>query len=191
MSAGTIRPVTPDDAAAVAAVYAPYVTDSVVSFELDPPDETEMRHRIASVTARYPWLLMTDDDGVAGYVYAGPHHARAAYDWSVDVTVYLDRRAHRKGYARRLYTALFDLLRAQGFVTAYAGVSLPNEASVGLHEAMGFTPIGVFRAAGYKQDRWWDVGYWQLALTEKPHHPADPVPWPALADDVVHRALQC
>jgi phosphinothricin acetyltransferase len=144
---------------------------------------------MAPVLARYPWLVLADGEGVAGYVYAGPHHARAAYDWSVDVTVYLHERAHRQGYGRRLYTALFELLRAQGFVTAFAGISLPNEASVGLHEALGFTPAGVFRDVGFKHGRWWDVGYWQLALTTPPEHPGELVPFPKLPADVVARAL--
>ena len=118
---------------------------------------------------------------VLGYAYASVHHAREAYQWSVGTAIYVDGSRHRKGVGRRLYSALFPLLVRQGFVNAYAGITLPNERSVGLHEALGFRPVGVYRNVGFKQGQWRDVGYWHLLLQPLPDAPAPPVPWPALA----------
>ncbi|MEM4782128.1 MAG: N-acetyltransferase family protein, partial [Halalkalicoccus sp.] len=117
-----LRPATAGDAAAVARIYAPFVSESVVSFEVEPPAEAEMAARIAQKTVRYPWLVC-DLDGVVGYASAGAHRDREAYRWSVDVSVYVDPAHHRRGIARALYTALFALVRNQGFVTAYAGIA--------------------------------------------------------------------
>ena len=124
-----------------------------------------------------------------GYAYASPHHARAGYRWSVNVSVYIDDACHRRGFGRALYTALFTILRAQGFVNAYAGIAIPNPGSVGLHESMGFTPVGVYRGVGFKLGAWLDVGWWHLALVPLPSAPEAPLPlstiqaradWPAL-----------
>jgi phosphinothricin acetyltransferase len=152
------------DGAACAAVYAPYVTDSVISFEAEPPSAAEMTSRIATLQATHPWLVLERDGVVAGYAYGSPHHPRAAYRWAADVSVYVAREHHRTGAGRALYTELLRRLDAQGFRTVCAGVSLPNDASVGLHEALGFVPVGVYRAVGWKHGAWWDVGWWQLDL---------------------------
>lgn len=152
------------DADAIAAIYAPFVRETVISFELEPPAREEMRRRITDTLASLPWLVIERDEQILAYAYAGPHRTRWAYQWSVDVSVYVDSQAHRRGYGRRLYHALLNILRAQGYYTAYAGITLPNEASVGLHEAMGFRPIGVYHNVGYKMGRWWDVGWWGLPL---------------------------
>jgi phosphinothricin acetyltransferase len=163
-----IRHADPDrDAAACAAIYAPYVTDTVISLVEVPPSPDEMRGRIEGVTKRYPWLIAEDDDGAtAGYAYAGEHRERAAYRWASDVTVYLPPSYYRRGLGRALYTALFDLLAFQGVYVACAGVTLPNEASVRLHESMGFLPVGVYKRIGWKFGSWHDVGWWQLQLAE-------------------------
>lgn len=163
------------DAAAVAAIYAPYVRDTVVTFETETPDADEFAARIAKIGATHPWLLAELDGRAAGYAYATEYRTRAAYRWSTEVTVYLAANAHRRGIGRGLYARLFALLRAQGYVNAYGGVTLPNAASVGLHEAMGFTPIGVYRHVGYKHGAWHDVGWWQLALRERPEPPQEPI----------------
>ena len=126
-----------------------------------------MARRIADVTATHPWLVCERADKVVGYVYANGHLARAAYQWSVNVTVYIDARQHRSGVGRALYTSLFALLRLQGFYNAYAGITLPNAGSVGLHEALGFRLVGVYRQVGYKFGAWHDVGWWGLELQEK------------------------
>ncbi|MDR3414561.1 MAG: GNAT family N-acetyltransferase [Nevskia sp.] len=185
-----IRPVTAADAAAVAALYAPYVRDTAISFEAEPPNGAEMVRRIGAVGERYPWLAAERDGCLLGYAYACEHRSRAAYRWDVDVAVYLDAAAHRQGLGRRLYTALFDLLRLQGYVNAYAGIALPNAASVGLHEALGFAPVGVYRRVGYKHGAWHDVGWWALGLLPPPSSPAEPLPWPALDPRTVAGLLE-
>jgi L-amino acid N-acyltransferase YncA len=167
-----IRHADPDrDAAACAAIYAPYVSDSVISLEEVPPTPEEIAGRITRVTERYPWLIAEADGDVAGYAYAGEHRERAAYRWASDVTVYLSPAYFRRGIGRSLYTALFDLLVFQGVYVACAGVTLPNEASVGLHESMGFLPVGVYKRVAWKFGSWHDVGWWQLQLAPAPEGP--------------------
>ncbi len=179
----TIRLATPDDADSVQAIYAPYC-DTPISFELGPPDVDEMRQRIRKVLQGHPWLISEDDGEALGYVYASPHRERAAYRWSVDVTVYIRQDRRHRGVGRALYTALLDVLPLQGFVNAYAGVTLPNAASVGLHEALGFRPVGVYREVGFKCGAWYDVAWFQRPL-QPPPVPSEPKP---LAD-VVGTAL--
>jgi phosphinothricin acetyltransferase len=174
-----VRIAQPDDAAALAAIYAPYVTDTAITFEIEPPDAAEMAWRMSKVLARLPWLVAERDGAVLGYAYASAHRDRAAYQWSVDVAIYVDRTAHRKGVGRVLYAPLLAVLRRQGFHQAYAGITLPNPASVGLHEAMGFTPVGVYREVGYKAGAWRDVGWWGLVLGPAPADPAVPRPFEA------------
>ena len=169
-----IRIARAEDAAEVAAIYAPFVTDSATSFEYSPPDAAEMAARIASALAYAPYLVSEARDGILGFAYASKHRDRAAYQWSVDVSVYIHERARRQGVGRALYTSLFALLRLQGFYTAHAGISLPNPASVGLHEALGFQPVGVYRSVGFKRGAWHDVGWWQLPLRERTGTPAPP-----------------
>ncbi|WP_435177238.1 GNAT family N-acetyltransferase [Halorussus sp. AFM4] len=113
---------------------------------------------------------------IAGYAYAGRHRKRDGYRWSVDVSVYVAERHRRKGVARGLYQSLFEVLRLQGFHNAYAGIALPNEASVGLHESLGFEPVGVYESVGYKRGAWRDVGWWQLALRDRSERPASHPP---------------
>lgn len=175
-----IRPVAPEDAEEIAAIYAPYVRDTAISFELVPPTGEDMRERIRSMAASYPWLVCTEGQSVRGYAYASRHRERAAYRWAVDVSVYIRAAAHRRGIGRALYSALLRLVAAQGFCTAYAGITLPNAASVGLHEALGFQPIGVYRAVGHKLGAWRDVGWWDLVLQTRPAKPAEPRPLAAL-----------
>src|SRR5262249_41596064 len=136
--ATAIRLATSDDAAQVAAIYAPFCTDTAISFETVAPSAEEMAQRIRNIIERFPWLVLDDDGRIAGYVYASPHRERAAYRWSVDVTAYVAGEFRRSGVGRALYTALFQILAAQGYIKAYAGVTLPNPGSVGLHEAVGF-----------------------------------------------------
>lgn len=152
-----IRPATSADAAACAAVYAPYVRDTAISFELQPPDAAEVAHRIASYQQRHEWLVLEDDGEVTGYAYASPFAARAAYDWSCEVSVYLAPGLRRSGAGRALYGELFARLEDRGFRMLVAGITLPNEASLGLHAAMGFEVVGTFTDIGFKLDRWWDV----------------------------------
>jgi phosphinothricin acetyltransferase len=165
------------DAAAIARVYDPYVSDTVISLEAVSPGEREMAERIERISRTHPWLVAEEDGEVAGYAYASQHRERAAYRWAADVTVYLDPAYHRRGIGRALYAALFGLLIDQGFYLACAGITLPNEASVGLHESLGFTPVGVYRRVGWKDGTWWDVGWWQLPLVDPgPEPPGEPGP---------------
>lgn len=171
-----IRMASTADAADIAAIYRPYVTDAVTSFEVDAPGPDEMAARIQAVQLRAPWLVCTDAGGaVIGYAYASRHHERAAYQWSLDVAVYIHAAHHRRGVGRALYDKLFALLRLQGFYVAHAGITVPNAASVGLHESLGFVPVGVYPAVGWKFGAWRDVGWWRLQLQELVPAPAPPL----------------
>ena len=171
-----VRPADITDAEACAAVYAPYVEGSVISFEETAPDAAAMAGRMLD-QPRLPWLVATRDDEVVGYAYASRHRARRAYRWSVEVSVYVRESEHRQGTGGALYVELLDVVRDLGYVRALAGITLPNDKSVGLHEALGFTPVGVFRGVGFKFGRWHDVGWWQLTLTESPETPPEPRAW--------------
>jgi L-amino acid N-acyltransferase YncA len=160
----TIRMATLDDAAAVAEIYGAEVAETAISFELRPPTAEEMRARIAKVLGFTPWLVCVEGGQVTGYAYASPHHERAAYRWSIDVSVYVRRGVRRAGIGQALYRSLLALLRLQGFCAAHAGITLPNPPSVGLHEALGFRPVAAFPRVGWKHGAWHDVGYWQLEL---------------------------
>lgn len=184
----SVRLATPDDAASVAAIYEPVVQESAISFETEPPDVAEMRGRIEETLPAYPWLVC-EGDGVMGYAYAGPHRSRDAYRWSVDVSVYVAAAARRRGVGSALYESLFALLRSQGFVNAYAGVALPNPASVALHESLGFEPVGTYEGVGYKDGEWHDVSWWHRSLNERERNPAPPVAVDSLADDAVAAAV--
>jgi phosphinothricin acetyltransferase len=170
------------DADAIAAIYTPYVRDTVISFEVDPPTAADMRQRIDALTATYPWLVCAAGGAVVGYAYASRHSERAAYQWSADVSVYVRADQHRRGIGRALYTALLRIVTAQGFYNAYAGITLPNASSVGLHEALGFTPVGAYRGVGYKLGAWHDVGWWELALQPRGTAPVPPRPVGAVRD---------
>ena len=170
-----MRRADPDrDAAACARIYAPFVTDSVASFEHAAPDAAEMGRRIAETGRTHPWLVLERDGRVVGFAYGTQHRARAAYRWAADVSVYVDGEHHRSGAGRVLYTDLLDRLRAQGVYTVCAGITLPNPASVALHESFGFALVGVYRAIGYKAGAWRDVAWFQLALRPPDDHPAEP-----------------
>jgi L-amino acid N-acyltransferase YncA len=162
------------DAEAIQRIYTPFVLQTAISFEFEPPSVDDMRSRLAATLARLPWLVCERRENVIGYAYASQHRARAAYGWSVDVTIYIHEGFRRHGVGRALYTSLLAALRLQGFYNAYAGVTLPNPGSVGLHEAMGFQPVGIYRDVGYKLGRWHDVGWWQLALRDRSAAPALP-----------------
>jgi len=165
--AGQTRAVPADparDAAACAAIYAPHVEGSSVSFEERAPDAAEMAARIERYGQSHAWLVAEHEGQVVGYAYATAFNERPAYRWSASVSVYVDEAARGVGVGRALYEALFERLRERGFRMACAGITLPNEASVGLHESLGFERIGVNRSIGWKHGAWRDVGWFQLQL---------------------------
>jgi phosphinothricin acetyltransferase len=176
---GVIRLAFPADGEALAGIYRPAVADNATSFELDPPDGAEMARRAAKCMERTPWLVYERDGRVLGYAYAGTHRERAAYQWSVEVSAYVHHDFQKQGIARALYASLFAALAVQGFRNAYAGVTLPNEASVKLHTAVGFAPVGVYRGIGYKFGAWHDVAWFERALA--PRVPSPPPPRPLSA----------
>ena len=169
-----IRGAVVADAAACAAIYAPYVTDTVITFETVPPDEAEMAGRITAAVDSHAWLVLVDAGRIAGYAYGSPYKARAAYRWSCEVSVYLELGRRRTGAGRMLYDELFTRLVARGFRTAVAGMTLPNDASVGLHRAMGFEPVGTYRRIGWKHRAWHDVAWTQRTLGVGSGPPAEP-----------------
>jgi phosphinothricin acetyltransferase len=184
-----IRPARADDAAAIAAIYAPHVLAGVVSFETEAPDARGIEARKAGADGLYPWIVATRVDefggemdgeigpeigGILGYAYASRFREREAYRWVVETTVYVANVAQRAGVGRLLYQSLTGTLRAQGFTQAIGVIALPNDGSVRLHEAVGFRRAGMFRDVGYKHGRWVDVGYWQCELAEPAVPPAEP-----------------
>jgi phosphinothricin acetyltransferase len=178
----TIRLASTDDASAIAEIYRPFCESTAVSFEYAAPSTKEIAHRIRTITVQHPWVVLDEGGLIAGYAYASRHRERDAYGWSVDTAVYVNPTHRRRGVARALYTALFNVLRLQGYFKAYAGITLPNEASTGLHEAMGFRLVGIYRGVGYKHGTWHDVAHYQLALQPERLDPIPPLPVPALAD---------
>ncbi len=163
-----IRLAVRNDAARIAEIYKPMVSSTPISFETEPPDAQEFERRIERLLPGHPWLVCEYQHRLAGYAYASRHRERAAYQWSVDTSVYVHSEFRRRGVGQALYTSLFRILVAQGYYNAYAGITLPNAGSVGLHESVGFKPLCVYRHVGYKQGAWHDVGWWELALQLSP-----------------------
>jgi phosphinothricin acetyltransferase len=172
------------DAGACAEIYAPFVRDSAVSFEECAPTADEFAQRIDRISEHYPWLVAEDSGIVAGYAYASAHRERAAYRWAADVAVYVGDGHRRRGVGRALYGALLALLEPQGIQVACAGITLPNDPSVALHEACAFQPIGIYRRIGWKAGSWRDVGWWQRELVQPGDGPpAEPGPPAKLGGD--------
>ena len=178
----SLRPAEQGDADSIAAIYAPIVRDTLISFETEPPSASVMAERIEATQQRYPWLVATMGDAVVGYAYGSALRPRAAYQWSVEVAAYVAESARRKGVGRQLYGSLLAMLRAQGFHGAFAGIALPNDASVRLHEAVSFRSLGVYREVGFKFGAWRDVGWWRLALAKSGAPPTEPVAFPQLRE---------
>jgi L-amino acid N-acyltransferase YncA len=174
-----VRIATPADAKAIAAIYAPYVLETPISFEEIPPDASEMARRLIATAETYPFLVYEDGSELLGYAYGSTHRSKPAYRWSVETTIYVARHAHGKGIGRTLYAELLDLLTRQGFHSAFAGIVPPNDKSVRLHEAMGFRYLGTFPEIGFKHGKWHDLGWWHRPLAEeKPSR--DPIPFKSL-----------
>lgn len=159
-----IRLVNENDTLQMLAIYAPIVRETAISFEVEPPSAAEFQQRIKSYQQQMPWLVCEIDQEVVGYAYASPYRTRAAYQWSVESSVYVSPNYRRQGIAKALYSSLFKLLQLQGFYNVVAAIALPNQPSVAVHEAVGFSPVGVLRRVGYKFGQWHDIGFWQLSL---------------------------
>jgi L-amino acid N-acyltransferase YncA len=159
-----VRQATSRDAVQIQAIYAPVVANTAISFEEVPPDIAEIVRRIEATLPEYPYLVATEGERFLGYAYASQHRSRLAYRTSVDVTVYVAPDAQRQGVGRVLYSHLLSAAAERGYHAAFAGIALPNEASVRLHEGAGFTPVGIYREVGKKFGVWHDVGWWQRLL---------------------------
>jgi len=178
------------DAAGILAIYAPHCESTAVSFETIAPSKEEMGNRIQKISRQFPWIVCEAESEILGYAYASSHRERAAYQWAADATVYISPKAQRAALGRGLYTSLFRILALQGYYKVYAGVTLPNPASVGLHEAVGFQPVGIYHGVGYKLGRWHDVGWWQLELQSESSDPRPPRSFPEIRESVpVMKAL--
>lgn len=171
-----IRRASLADAASLLQIYAPYVQRTATSFEAEPPSAQEFAERIERSNQSHAWLLMERDGETIGYAYAGPHRARAAYRYSAESSVYLRQDVIGRGLGRVLYTRLLAELQELGVCQVFAGITLPNPPSTGLHQSLGFQPIGVFRKVGFKFDQWHDVAWFQLELSESPRGAAAELP---------------
>jgi phosphinothricin acetyltransferase len=160
-----IRPATEDDLVHVCEIVNYFIERTVFNFRIEPQNVDEWRSQWKRTHARFPWLVATDDN-VVGVAYVAPWNDKAAYQWTVESTIYVDPSAHRRGVGDALYTELLDRLRSQGFHSAIAVIALPNEPSVRLHERHEFVRVGHLLEAGYKHDAWHDVGFWQCKLTD-------------------------
>jgi phosphinothricin acetyltransferase len=177
-----IRLATTADAAAIAAIYGPYCTESRISFEETAPDAREMARRIEGEKPGYhPWFVAEEAGTILGYAASSPFRTRPAYRWSVETGLYLAPSAQGKGLGGALLERLIGLLERQGYVAVIGAIALPNPASVALHEALGFEPIGAYRGTGFKQGEWLDVGLWQRDLAPRSDQPAEPQPFAGLA----------
>ncbi len=171
-----IRPATTADAQAIAAIYAPYVESSAVSFEEEVPSAEQIAERMALKDGLYPWLIATSSEGsgVMGFACASRFRERPAYRFAVETSIYVAGDLQRNGVGRMLYDALIDTLEFQGFTQAIAAIALPNDASIKLHEAMGFFRAGIYREIGFKHGQWRDVGLWQRELATPENPPPEP-----------------
>jgi phosphinothricin acetyltransferase len=173
-----IRIASDADAAEVLRIYTPAVRDQITSLEIEVPALEEMRRRIRTTLDQFPWLVDDEGELLRGFAYASPYRSRQAYQWSVEVSIYVDVVARRQGRGRALYERLFEILKSQGYCVAAAGIVLPNEASRCMHEALGFQPAGVIPAVGFKFGAWRDVGWWVRRLSPAScQQPPIPIPF--------------
>lgn len=159
-----IRMATPKDTDSILDIYTPFIQNTATSFELEVPTIEKFSNRIATYLSESPWLVCEESHQVIGYAYASPHRGRAAYQWNREVSAYVHPKYHRKGIARQLYSALFQLLLLQGFTNVLAGIVLPNTASERFHQSMGFSKIGTYRNIGFKLNAWRDVSWYEKLL---------------------------
>ena len=176
-----IRDADQHDTPHILSVYAPYITDTTVTFENEIPTVQEFYERVAQYQLQFPWLVAEASTGeIAGYAYASKYRERIAYQWVVEASVYIHEKYKGKGIGQKLYHALFDILRLQGIYRVYAVIGLPNDESVRFHEKMGFTWFATYKSTGYKSGQWRDTGWWELVLAEPKDNPEPPQRYPQL-----------
>ena len=171
----TIRIAKPEDAAQIRNIYRHYCQETTISFEQNVPSESEIRNRIQSIGVQFPYLVLLEGDKVLGYAYATQHRERAAYRWSVESSVYVDSNFSGQAVGSKLYTTLFEILTRQRYVNVYAGITMPNDASVAIHRKFGFILIGTYKNVGYKHGLWHDVSWWHLELSKPDKDPEEPL----------------
>lgn len=169
-----IRLATQEDSASILQIYAPFITDTVITFECEVPVLTEFTKRITDVQRKYPWLVCEINNEIVGYAYASRYREREAYDWSVDFSVYINPQYHGKKIGKALCISLIELLKLQGYYNVYGGVTVPNINSESLHESLGFKPIGVYQNVGYKFGSWHDTKWYGLKINEHIKMPIKP-----------------
>lgn len=185
----TIRLARPTDAAGILAIYSPYIASTSFTFETEVPSEDDFTDRITSYLANWPWLVCEVDGQIAGYAYASRYRERVAYQWSAECSVYVQDDHHRSGIARALYTALFSILKLQGYRNVYAVINLPNERSVAFHESMGFRWFATYEQVGYKLGQWKNVGWWRLIINKFEQEPAPVISFSLLDQSFVPQLL--
>jgi len=184
-----LRLATPADAAGILNIYAPYIENTSLTFETEVPSVADFADRISHYLENWPWLVYEIDGKIAGYTYASRHRERTAYQWSVESSVYIHSDFHRSGIARILYTALFQLLKLQGFNTVYAVINLPNDKSVAFHEKLGFTYFATYEKVGYKLGQWKNVGWWKLSVNEYGDEPPAPIKFSKIDKAIIDTVL--
>jgi len=190
MSSLSIRPVSPKDGEGILSIYAPHIEKTAVTFEYEVPALSDFQNRIEKIAAKYPYLVLEKDGRAAGYCYASEHMARAAYQWNASVSIYLSDPMQRQKAGTALYFALLSLLKLQGFYSACAIVTLPNDKSLGFHKAQGFEPFGVYPRAGFKFGAWHDVAFLTKPLANYQTPPAPTIPLLSLGEEKIARVLR-
>jgi phosphinothricin acetyltransferase len=185
-----IRVAAKEDAAAMLEIYAPFILNSGITQETEIPSVEEFQRRILSTLKERPWLVCKIDKQVAGYAYAGKHRERKGYQWCTEPSVYVSERFYQRGIANALYTALFDILKLQGYVNAYAVITLPNEKSIAFHKKFGFDYLTTYPKIGYKLGQWHDVGWMQYEINPHKEEPADPIQFTTLDKPVINDILK-
>jgi phosphinothricin acetyltransferase len=171
-------------------IYSPYVLDTDISFETAVPSKEEMEKRIESVLSNKPWIVIEDEKHILGYAYASEHNERSAYRWSVDLSVYIRQDSRGMGLGKALYTALFHILKLQGYCNAYAIIVLPNESSIGIHEYFGSVKVAHYNNVGYKLGNWHDVGCWELFLAQHDPEPSEPLSISSIDETDLFKAFE-
>ena len=184
-----IRPATPEDGAALCAIYRPYVMETAITFICQEPTADSFSAKIKSIIPQYPFIVYEENGRALGYAYASALRPHDAYQWDAELSVYVDRSSHGKGIGRKLYSALLALLHFQGYQTVYGVISLPNEKSLKLHEAFSFETLGIFPRSGFKLGKWHDIIWLQKTLGNFPDHPLPPTPFSRLDENAVQEIL--